>query len=55
MKNKWMCYNEIVLLFLNIYFGIVVLLLLFTSRKVDFYLKLLFILMNKLNWMEDKS
>lgn len=49
-----MCYDEIILLFLNIYFSIGVLLLLFIGRKVDFHLKLLFILPNKLKYMEDK-
>lgn len=54
MQNKWMRNDEKILLFLYIFWGIAVLLLFFTGRKVDFHLKLLFILPNSFHWRVDK-
>lgn len=54
MQNKLLCNDEEILLFLNIFWGIAVLLLLFTGRKFNFHLKLLFLLPNNLHWMVNK-
>lgn len=49
-----MCNDEKILLFLNIFWVIAVLLLFFTGGKVDFHLKLLFILPNNFHWRVEK-